>query len=70
MTIATDIAAANTAIATALASCEAQMTILEADHTTDAHTFGTSGGPQAAGALRDRMAALKVRCDALVYDNR
>ncbi len=66
MAISDDVIAANSAIGTALASIEAQIGILETDHTTDKTTFNKVGGPQAAGALNFRMYALKLRCDALV----
>jgi len=61
-----DIAAASTAIASALASIETQVTILERDAASDTLVFNKNGGPQAAGAFLQRAYLLKVRCDELV----
>jgi hypothetical protein len=70
MSIATDITTANSTIATALTTIEGQVTILENDRTADSITFAKSSGPQAAGALLNRLLQLKYRCDNLISDNR
>jgi hypothetical protein len=70
MSIASNIATANSTIASSLAAIAAQLVILAADKASDPQTFAKSNGPQAAGAVVFGVQDLLARANPLCSDNR